>query len=130
VDLELKSPDYRLTVLHNGLPLELFMSYLRKNSCIRVMGDFDRLPTMLLDPTTSELILQVMLAEKAGAGQMFEHELTETEISEEDADKILLWVHEHLTYFFMTRFQQLGEQTKELGPIAERLKSSMDGSPT
>lgn len=129
MDLELKRPDDRLTIMHQGKERELFMSFLRKNSCIRVLGEFDRLPTMLLDPNISEMVLQVMLAEKAGPGQLFEHELKEDELSADEVDRILLWVHEHLTYFFMMRFQQLGEQTKELGPVAERLKSSMTGSP-
>lgn len=125
-DIELKAPDSRLTVTYRGEQRELFMSFLRMNSCLRMLGEPERLSVMLLDPDTCELMLRVVLAEKGQTGR--DVELQDDDLSDEDVDRILLWVQEHLTYFFMKRFQQLGDKTRALEPIAQRLKSSLVGS--
>ena len=128
MDTDLKRPEPRLKITFKGEPRVLFMSYLRQNSCLRVLGEPENLQAVLVDPNISEMVLQVMLAEKAGAGKMFETALNEDDLEYEDVDRILEWVMEHLTYFFMRRFQMLGEQTKNLGPTVTRLQSSLNGS--
>lgn len=127
-ELNLVRPDERLTVTFRGQSRELFFSFARQNSCLRAVNDPDRLATIMLDPDASEAIIRIMLAEKGGSGEQFEVELGETDISMEDYDKILTWVLDHLTYFFMKRFQGLGNQAKALGPEADRLVSSLTGS--
>lgn len=128
MDPELKRPNPRLEITFQGAPRVLFMSYLRQNSCLRVLGDPENLQAILVDPNISEMVLQVMLAKNAGAGEMFDTKLNEEDLEYEEVDRILKWVMEHLTYFFMTRFQMLGDQTKQLGPMVTRLQSSLIGS--
>lgn len=128
MDAELKKPSDRLEIDYKGTPRTLFMSYLRLNSCLRVLGEPERLSTMLIDPDLVEMTLRVMLAEKGGAGTYSDVELEDGDLSNEDVDKTMLWVNEHLAHFFMKRFQQLGEQVKGLGPTAEALKLSLLGS--
>lgn len=128
MDANIPKPSDHLTVTYKDQSRELFMSFLRLNSCVRILGEPERLSTMLIDPDLAEAALRVMLAEKGGAGEQFDITLEDGDLSNEDVDKILLWVNEHLAHFFMKRFQQLGLQVKELGPTAQALKSSLLGS--
>jgi hypothetical protein len=118
----------KLEITFQGKKRELFMSYLRQNSCLRVIGNPQNLASLLVDPDLSENILRVMLAEKGGAGAMFEVELDENDLSGEDIDRILLWVQRHLTAFFMKRFQQAQASAKELEPAIKALESQAGGS--
>lgn len=126
--MDLDKPSDYLTVTFRKERRELFMSFLRLNSCLRLLGEPERLATVMIDPDMTESIMRVMLAEKAGPGEYLDFELGEMDVPPEDVDKILIWVRDHLSYFFMKRFQQLGDQALQLGPVAEALKSSLLGS--
>lgn len=128
MEVDYKRPNDRLSITYKGEQRELFMSFLRKNSLMRVLGSPDALPTMMLDPNISEMSLQVLLAEGGGAGKFADVELNENDLSEEDADAILKWASDHMAYFFLMRFRQLGSQAKDLEPLVMSLKSSLTGS--
>lgn len=104
------------------------MSYLRLNACLRVLGDADRLANIMIDPDTVEGLLKVMLADKVDQLAFLEMELGEADMSQDVVDEILIWVRDHLAYFFMKRFQQLADQGQKLGTVADHLKSSLTGS--
>lgn len=121
-------PDDHLTITHNGAERVLFMSYLRKNSILRFVDNPTQIMWMASEPDLIENVTKIMLSPKAGPGGMFEHELTEEEISEDDVQKIMSWVQDHLTYFFMQRFQQMAEKGHALEPVAKGLQSLSNGS--
>ncbi|AKU43547.1 tape-measure chaperone [Caulobacter phage Seuss] len=126
-ELPPKPEDY-LTITHNGEPRELFMSYLRKNSILRFVDNPTQIVWLSSEPDLIENVMRIMLSPKAGAGGMFEHELTEEEVSEDDVQRIMNWVQDHLTYFFMKRFQDMADRGKLLEPIAKDLLSSVGSS--
>lgn len=126
--MELDKPSDHLVVTFRGQRRELFMSFLRLNSCVRMLGEPDRLATIMLDPDMAEAVIKIMVAEKGGAGEQFDVELADTDLSGDDVEAVLLWVRDHLAHFFLKRYQQLGEQAKQLAPVTEALRSSLLGS--
>jgi len=127
-DPEIKEPSSHLTIPYNGEERELFMSFLRLNSILRFIEDPNRVILMTIDPDLVENVLRILLAPKGGAGEMFNFELDEEAIPMEDVDKVLNWAQDHLTYFFMKRFQEVAVKAAQLEPIAKRLQSSLPGS--
>jgi hypothetical protein len=119
----------KLTIKWKGQDRELFMSYRRLNSCLRVLGSADNLGYMAVDPDMSENMICVMVADKAGPGHMFEVELEEDDLTADDFDAIVFWVQEHLQDFFIKRFQKAKDQAATLEPLLEALRSSQAGSP-
>jgi hypothetical protein len=122
----MERPGDYLEVEYKKQPKKLFMSFMRLNSCIRVLGDPDRLPVMAIDPDISENILATLLADKPNDGLNLE--LGEDDISTDDSDKMLGWAQSHLSFFYLKRFHQMGTQAKALEPLAEHLKLSLSGS--
>lgn len=106
----------------------LFMSFMRQNSLVRFMDSPVDVINLKVQPDLCESVLRIMLADKGGPGKMMEFELDEDQISGGDVDRILNWVQDHMTYFFMKRFQEMAEKAKQLEPIAKGLQSSQDGS--
>lgn len=121
-------PDDRILITHNGEQRELFMSYLRKNSILRFVDNPTQIIWLSSEPDLIENVMRIMLSPKAGPGGMFEHELTEDEVNEEDVQRVMNWVQDHLTYFFMRRFQDMAARGKVLEPIAQSLVSSINSS--
>lgn len=107
----------------------LFMSWMRQNSISRFLTTPQDVIYLLADPDNGENVLRIMLAEKGGAGEMLKGELPEDAISAEDYERVLVWVQDHMTHFFMKRFQDLALKAKALGPMAKALMSSAPGSP-
>lgn len=126
-DLKLDRPNDRLTITFQGQSRELFMSYRRQNNCLRALGDADNLVTLTLNPDMSEAMLKIMLAPTADTS-LYDVELGEDDMSMDDIDKTLVWVRDHLAYFFLKRFQQIGQQANQLEPLAGHLRSSLLGS--
>lgn len=119
----------RITVNYKGQDRELFMSYLRLNSCLRVIGNDPRsIAIFMIEPDMVENILRAVLAEKGGAGQMFDVALEDGDLSVGDVDAILLWVQEHFTDFFVKRFQQAQKSAADLEPMIAALASQGTGS--
>ncbi|AKU43546.1 tape-measure chaperone [Caulobacter phage Seuss] len=117
-ELPPKPEDY-LTITHNGEPRELFMSYLRKNSILRFVDNPTQIVWLSSEPDLIENVMRIMLSPKAGAGGMFEHELTEEEVSEDDVQRIMNWVQDHLTYFFHEEVPGHGRSRKAAGADRE-----------
>ncbi|MFN4091633.1 MAG: hypothetical protein ACK4FG_01900 [Brevundimonas sp.] len=117
----------KIEILFNGEKRELFMSFKRLNTCLRIVGNGEDFAGVIIDPDVGEMILQAMLADK---GQSFlEVELDEDAISPADYEKILTWVSEHLMGFFTNKLQQAADQAQKLEPLKERLqKLSQTGS--
>jgi hypothetical protein len=123
-----KRPEDRLEINFRGEPKELFMSYQRLNSAIRVLGDPNNIIHMMIDPDISENMLRVAVAPKGSPESMFEMELDDDDFSLDEADRVLIWVRDHITGFFARRLQQSQEFAKQLEPMMIALKSSLIGS--
>ena len=105
-EIELQEPPAdRLTIKYKGESRELFMSFMRQNALLRYVDNPTTILTIGIDPDLSEAVIRAMLVEK-----------------------ITDWVSEHLTYFFMKRFQSMAERGKRLEPIAKALQLSVAGS--
>ncbi|MGH6957625.1 MAG: hypothetical protein ACREEW_13250 [Caulobacteraceae bacterium] len=120
-------PSDRLTIHYKGEPRDLFMSYQRLNSVLRVVGHASNLPNLMVDPDVGEGIIRVMVAAKGSPEGMFDVELEEGDLSMDDFDKILMWARDHVTSFFVKRLQQTGDYAKTLEPMMTALKSSLTG---
>lgn len=119
----------RLSITYKSEPKELFMSFLRLNTCLRIVGDPSGLATMLIDPDMGENIIRCALSEKGGAGEMFSVELEDGDISMKDYDAILMWTQEHLASFFLLRLAQVQKVQSQLEPLVQAaLKSPSPGS--
>lgn len=106
----------------------LFFSFLRQNSLLRFIEGPTQVINMRVDPDLCENVLKILLADKGGPGQMTTLELDETMIDGDDVDRIINWVQDHLTYFFMKRFQEMAQRAATLEPTAKALASSAAGS--
>lgn len=120
-------PPERLTIQCGGSEKVLFMSFARLNNCLRAIEDPDRLPVMMIDPDVSDLIIRLMLAPTPTTDPR-EVQIGEEDMSMDTIDDILLWVRDHLSAFFLKRFQQVGAQLAKMEPEAARLVSSLTGS--
>lgn len=128
----LELPADRLTI-HYGIGDEraektLFMSFLRQNSLLRFIDSPVDVINLKVNPDLCENVLRILLADKGGPGKMMEFELDEDAIDGADVDRILDWVQDHMTYFFMKRFQEMADKSRVLEPIAKALQSSSAGS--
>lgn len=119
-----KSPEPRLTIKFKDTEKELFMSYQRLNSCLRILGSPDNVAVMLIDPDLCEQLLGTLLSPKANDFI----ELDEMDVSTEDYDRIVIWAQEHMTDFLLKRFQQIGQTAAALEPKAKDLLSQHLGS--
>lgn len=128
MDLNLTKPNDRLTVRAFGEQRELFMSFLRQNAVLRVIGEPENMGAMLIDPDVTEMILRIFLAAKPSLTDAADMELTEDALDTETVENILAWVQEHMTYFFVKRFQLVSNQQAALKPLADNLKSLQSGS--
>lgn len=126
-DTNIERPQDRIKIMVGEVERELFMSFQRLNNCLALLSDPDNLPSLMIDPFLGDAILRTMVAETPST-PVDTVEVAEGAISMDDYDKVLLWVRDHLSHFFLKRFQQLGEQAKKLEPAAERLVSSLTGS--
>ena len=126
-EIELQEPPAdRLTIKYKGESRELFMSFMRQNALLRYVDNPTTILTIGIDPDLSEAVIRAMLVEKIS--DIHDFNLEEGDVSNEDAEKITDWVSEHLTYFFMKRFQSMAERGKRLEPIAKALQLSVAGS--
>ena len=120
-------PEDKITIVFAGEPREIFMSFLRLNSLLRVVDEAPRVVMITVDPDLGEMVLRALLVEKPGA-DMFDFVLEEGVISNEAVERLQMWAQDHLTYFFMKRFQQIGQTAAKLEPLAKALQSSAPGS--
>ena len=104
------------------------MSFLRQNAVLRVIGEPENMGAMLIDPDVTEMILRIFLAAKPSLTDAADMELTEDALDTETVENILAWVQEHMTYFFVKRFQLVSNQQAALKPLADNLKSLQSGS--
>jgi hypothetical protein len=104
------------------------MSFLRLNSCLRIIGGMDNLATMMIDPDTGEGIVRALVAPKGGPGEMFNVELEDEDISPQDFDRLLDFARDHLTDFFVRRLQSAAKNQSTLEAMIGALKSSASGS--
>lgn len=106
----------------------LFFSFLRQNVLLRFIEGPPQVINMRADPDLCEVVLKVLLAEKGGAGKSLDVELDEDAISGDDVDRVISWVQDHMTHFFMKRFQEMAQRAAALEPAAKALQSSALGS--
>lgn len=126
-EIQLQEPPAdRISIKYKGEDRELFMSFMRQNALLRYVDDPTRVLMIGVDPDLSEALIRVMLVDKIK--DVHDFILEEEDVSNEDAEKITEWVSEHLTYFFMKRFQSMAERGRRLEPIAKALQSSVAGS--
>lgn len=122
-----QKPDDRLKIKFSGEDRELFMSFQRLNSLLRNVDDPRQILNIAVDPDLGEAVLRVALAPTSDPGSAFEFTLVDDMVSNEDVERILDWSMDHLTYFFMKRFQKVATRAAELEPIAMALASSQAG---
>lgn len=124
----LVQPEDRITITYEGAERTLFMSFLRQNSLLRFINaptDVIYLPS---NPDLCEVVLKIMLADKGGAGKMLEMELDEEAMTSDDYERVISWVQDHMTYFFMKRFREMALRAQVLEPMAQALQSQAGGS--
>lgn len=122
-----EQPDDHLKITFQGQPRELFLSFLRLNSALRVISNANNLGLILIDPDIGENLVKVAVAPDKGTGSMFDVELRDGDISMADYDAILLWMQDHLASFFVRRFQQAQEKAAKLEPLVTALNASTVG---
>lgn len=119
-------PDDYLVITYKGEEKRLFMSFLRQNVLLRLMDNPQAIMMLQVDPDLTELSVKALLADKPENVAAFE--LGETDLSGEDFERIIDWVQDSMSYFFMKRFQKMGEKASSLEPLAKALASSVPGS--
>ena len=112
----------RLKIKFNGEDKELFMSFIRLNSCIRATGNGEEFGGVIADPDQGELLLKILLAEKSQ--NVMDVELDEDSISPAEYDKVLNWVSEHLTGFFVSKLKEAQGRAAQLEPLRAELQKS------
>ncbi len=112
----------RLKIKFNGEDRELFMSFMRLNSCIRATGNGEEFASVIADPDQGELLLQILLAEKGQSP--LDVELDEDSLTPADYNKIINWISEHLTSFFVSKIKEAQERASQLEPLKVELQRS------
>lgn len=102
---------------------ELFMSFMRLNSCIRATGNGEEFAGVVADPDQGELLLKIMLADK---GQnVLDVELDEDSLTPADYDRVITWVSEHLVSFFVSKLKEAQARAADLEPLRAELQKSL-----
>lgn len=124
-EIKVPVPVPRRSFKINGEDVEIFMSFQRLNSLLRVLETPDRLVSIAVDPDLSEGCMCVLLAKKQR--EQFEVDLEDYGIEEEVYDQMILWCRDHVTHFFTKRLKEAVAENEALRPLVTGLQSSLVG---
>lgn len=112
----------RIHISLDGEDRELFMSRGLLLRLAALVGETTDLMQIYMDPTLNEMILTEVLKRRRPTGeQAAEFSLDDVEISNGDCDKIVEWVGDHVTDFFIGRVQMANRALPQYKKFAEAM---------
>jgi hypothetical protein len=109
-----------------GETVDFFMSFAMLNDFVKLTGVVENAPLILLDHELREKTLSIALKRRfktklAGA----DVNLDDFEMSAEDAEKICVWISEHVLDFFMRSIRRIGDMGAENLKALQSLQGQM-----
>lgn len=120
-------PKDRLTVTVKGQPKELFMSSGLTRTLAALLPSLEDVANMFIDAIQQEVVLRAILVDRTASGEAkdLNNGIDDYEISEDDCEKIITWVGEHLHAFFINMGVRYALILK---PVADHIESQGQSS--
>lgn len=121
-------PNDRLPdVMVNGKSETFFMSFATLNELAKVAGVVENAPLIMLDHELRERALEVVLKRKfKGDLKDQTFDLDNFELSADDAERLLIWISEHVLDFFMRSIRKIGDMGAENLKALQQLQNQLD----
>jgi len=117
-----------ITVKVDGEDRDIFMSFGLLDTLSRLIGDPSNVAQVHIDLDLRKGVLEALLAERKKSGKVInEVDIEETEISIEDAEKLVEWAASHVLNFFIRSLSKVSEMTKKSEKEIKALVSTFPG---
>jgi hypothetical protein len=117
--------DETLSVIVDGAPVDLFMSYGLLTELARTVSSIDAIASLDLDNDTRDAFLGSVLADRTKSGKVkTKRALDELDISLEDVERTLNWGKEHLLGFFLRRVENAQGHAAKINAVLEPFSSA------
>lgn len=138
-----------LSIIVDGEPRDLYMSFGLLRELANVAGDLERLNYAMLSPDEMIIFMNVALTKREKNGRPIPTEVEEDDphnegqtikvkrvvpydanycdISEDDREALMQWIYGHVLGFFLKRVQGLEESFRKAAPQLQHLNSSASG---
>lgn len=114
---EVKAPDKTITLKVGEEDREIFMSYGLQDQLLRLIPDTHLVGTVYTDSNVRNAVIEQVLADRSKTGKIIlQRSFDEYEIELEEVEKLLGWVVDHVTAFFVRVINQL---ESKIVPIPE-----------
>lgn len=110
----------KIQVTFKGEPRDVFMSFMRLNNCVRIVGP-QQFEGIVIDPDAAELIVQALLAPQDT--NFVDFRLAEDDMSMEDFEKIVSWAEEHLADFFARKLEKALQNSSKFEGLQARVQA-------
>ena len=105
------APEKTLTLKVDDAEREVFMSYGLQDQLLRLVKDTNEIGTLFIDAEVRNAVIEQVLAERTKTGKITTKKaFDEYDIEIEEVDKILSWVADHITHFFIKVLSNLGRR--------------------
>lgn len=96
------TPDKKLALHVDGQDREAFMSYGLQDQLLRLVRDTNEIGLVYADPDTRNAVIEQVLADRTPSGKIIQKKnFDDYDISTEEVEKLLAWVIDHVTAFFI-----------------------------
>lgn len=118
------------TITVNGEIREIFMSFGLLTTLVNVIGNPIKLASVSVDPEVRDVFLSELLASRKPSGKIITpiEDLSDIDISVDDAESLLNWASEQVMGFFLRSLQKANGLMEKNKTALEALLSSGDGS--
>lgn len=123
-------PASKTVIVLDGKPKEVLMSFGLLNSLMEHINNPVDVLALSLDPELSRCLISECLAERTEEGAILRTPNLYN-LATEDAEKMLSWIADHISHFFVKTLSQNPDQLRELKKMLETPQpSGLTGSAT
>ncbi len=112
---EVPAPEKTITLKIGAEDREILMSYGLQDQLLRLIPDTNMIGTVYTDSDVRNAVIEQVLADRTNTGKItLKRAFDEYEIELEEVEKLLGWVVDHVTAFFVRVINQL---EKKITPL-------------
>ena len=120
-----EKPTDRLSLKVNGEMKEVFMSSGLRDRLVAIASSLDDITVVFIDAKARQQIIIEALRPRNERGKpTVEFTEDDFEISTEDSDRLVVWIAEHVTHFFVSGLNSAKSLSTKSSPIIEKLMKS------
>lgn len=122
-------PSKTITFTVDEQEREVYLSYGLQDALLRLVRDVDQIGNLYVDPDIRNAVLEEVLAERTRTGKRIDpkRSFDDYQIDIEEVDKILAWVGDVVTHFFIKVLQNINSRL--IQPVPEQIPDSLSTLP-